>query len=225
MDGVQRMAHGLNHTTAASGGGPRAGDVGRNVGPDAELSDAQPPCVARPAKRLATWHAVTVIAVPWHPAIPGSRLAQSIGRAGLRGYAAGIRGCLAGAFAMPAIPTVEEKHMVQAIRFHQTGGPEVLHWKRSGQRPRPRAGARAPRAVGLNFIDTYHRSGLYPLPLPSVSGSKAPGWSRRSARCDWPRRRRPRRLCRQPAGRLQRMRNMPTGCWKLPGHRLPSARP
>lgn len=66
--------------------------------------------------------------------------------------------------------------MSHAIRFHQTGGPEVLQWE-SVALPPPAAGEARIRqhAVGLNFIDTYHRSGLYPLPLPSGLGAEAAG--------------------------------------------------
>ncbi len=63
-----------------------------------------------------------------------------------------------------------------AIRIHRTGGPEVLQIE---DLP---AGAPGPgqvrvrhTAVGVNFIDTYHRSGLYPLSLPSGLGSEAAG--------------------------------------------------
>ena len=66
--------------------------------------------------------------------------------------------------------------MVHAIRFHETGGPEVLRWETV------EVGAPAPgqvrvrhEAVGLNFIDTYHRTGLYPLPLPSGIGLEGAG--------------------------------------------------
>lgn len=63
-----------------------------------------------------------------------------------------------------------------AIRFHQTGGPEVLRWEEV-EVGAPAAGEARVRhaAVGLNYIDTYHRSGLYPLPLPSGIGLEAAG--------------------------------------------------
>ena len=66
--------------------------------------------------------------------------------------------------------------MTQAIRIHQTGGPEVLSWD-SVELPAPGAGEATVRhaAVGLNFIDTYHRTGLYPLPLPSGIGLEGAG--------------------------------------------------
>lgn len=66
--------------------------------------------------------------------------------------------------------------MPHAIRIHQTGGPEVLRWE-SVDLPAPGAGEATVRhhAVGLNFIDTYHRTGLYPLPLPSGIGLEGAG--------------------------------------------------
>jgi len=66
--------------------------------------------------------------------------------------------------------------MPNAIRIHQTGGPEVLQWE-SVVVGEPGAGEARVRhtAVGLNYIDTYHRSGLYKLPLPSGIGVEAAG--------------------------------------------------
>jgi len=66
--------------------------------------------------------------------------------------------------------------MTHAIRFHQTGGPDVLRWEEIAV-PAPAAGEVTVRhaAVGLNFIDIYHRSGLYPLPLPSGIGLEGAG--------------------------------------------------
>ncbi len=66
--------------------------------------------------------------------------------------------------------------MVQAIRFHKTGGPEVLCWE-SVEVGAPGPGQARVRheAVGLNFIDTYHRTGLYPVPLPSGIGLEGAG--------------------------------------------------
>lgn len=66
--------------------------------------------------------------------------------------------------------------MPHAIRFEQTGGPEVLRWEEVtvGE---PAAGEARVRhhAVGLNYIDTYHRSGLYPVALPSGIGLEGAG--------------------------------------------------
>jgi len=66
--------------------------------------------------------------------------------------------------------------MTHAIRIHQTGGPEVLRWEEVVIAA-PAAGEATVRhhAVGLNFIDTYHRTGLYPLPLPSGIGLEGAG--------------------------------------------------
>ena len=65
----------------------------------------------------------------------------------------------------------------RAIRIHEHGGPEVLKFE-SVDLPEPGEGEARVRhtAIGLNFIDTYHRSGLYPLPaLPSGIGMEAAG--------------------------------------------------
>lgn len=63
-----------------------------------------------------------------------------------------------------------------SFTLRQTGGPEVLEAEHIDV-PRPGPGEVLVRheAVGLNFIDTYHRSGLYKLPLPSGLGSEAAG--------------------------------------------------
>jgi NADPH2:quinone reductase len=66
--------------------------------------------------------------------------------------------------------------MSKAIRFHRTGGPEVLQLDdiEVGDPADGQARVRN-TAIGLNFIDTYHRSGLYPMPLPSGIGLEAAG--------------------------------------------------
>jgi NADPH2:quinone reductase len=66
--------------------------------------------------------------------------------------------------------------MPHAIRFTKTGGPEVLQWEEV-QVPAPAAGEVIVenKAIGLNYIDTYHRTGLYPMPLPSGIGLEAAG--------------------------------------------------
>src|SRR5215210_1926546 len=66
--------------------------------------------------------------------------------------------------------------MAQAIRFAKTGGPEVLEWQQVDV-GKPGQGQVRLRhtAVGLNYIDTYQRSGIYPMPLPSGLGSEAAG--------------------------------------------------
>lgn len=64
----------------------------------------------------------------------------------------------------------------KAIRIHKTGGPEVLAYEEIDL-AEPGAGEIRVRnkAIGLNFIETYFRSGLYPVPLPFVLGSEAAG--------------------------------------------------
>jgi NADPH2:quinone reductase len=66
--------------------------------------------------------------------------------------------------------------MSKAIRIHETGGPEVLRWENVDVGT-PGEGEVLLRqtAVGLNYIDTYHRSGLYPLALPAILGREAAG--------------------------------------------------
>lgn len=67
--------------------------------------------------------------------------------------------------------------MTHAIRIHETGGPEVLRWEtvEVGD-PGPGEARVRHAAVGLNFIDVYHRSGLYPVSeLPSGIGLEAAG--------------------------------------------------
>jgi NADPH2:quinone reductase len=66
--------------------------------------------------------------------------------------------------------------MVKVIRFHRTGGPEVLQLEDRAVGD-PGAGEARVRhtAIGVNFVDTYHRSGLYPLPLPSGIGVEGAG--------------------------------------------------
>ncbi len=65
---------------------------------------------------------------------------------------------------------------MKAIRFSKTGGPEVLDYVDVDLPPPGRGQARVKHTVvGVNFIDTYHRTGLYKLPLPSGLGSEAAG--------------------------------------------------
>jgi NADPH2:quinone reductase len=66
--------------------------------------------------------------------------------------------------------------MVKAIQFKKAGGPEVLEMT-DVDLAAPGAGEIQVKhtAIGLNFIDTYHRSGLYPLPLPSNIGMEGAG--------------------------------------------------
>jgi NADPH2:quinone reductase len=64
----------------------------------------------------------------------------------------------------------------KAIRIHEFGGPDVLRWEEVDV-PDPGEGEAQVRhtAIGLNFIDTYHRTGLYPADLPAGLGSEAAG--------------------------------------------------
>jgi NADPH2:quinone reductase len=67
--------------------------------------------------------------------------------------------------------------MAKAIIMHQTGGPEVLGWEEYDPgEPGPGEVLLRHQAVGLNYIDIYHRSGLYPLPsLPGIPGMEGGG--------------------------------------------------
>ena len=69
-----------------------------------------------------------------------------------------------------------------AIRFHEIGGPEKLIWEEV-EVGEPGQGEILLRqtAIGLNYIDTYHRNGLYPVPCPRASGSRPRPWWRKSA--------------------------------------------
>lgn len=65
---------------------------------------------------------------------------------------------------------------MKAIRFHQHGGAEVLQWEEVELPPLGPQDVRLRQtAVGVNFIDVYQRTGLYPRPLPSGLGSEAAG--------------------------------------------------
>lgn len=66
--------------------------------------------------------------------------------------------------------------MAQAVRFYETGGPEVLRWETAevGE-PGPGEVRIRHEAVGLNFADTYFRTGLYPAALPAGMGVEAAG--------------------------------------------------
>jgi NADPH:quinone reductase len=66
--------------------------------------------------------------------------------------------------------------MPHAIRIDETGGPEKMRWQEVAP-TKPGAGEVLVRntAIGVNFIDTYHRSGLYPMPLPATLGMEGAG--------------------------------------------------
>jgi NADPH2:quinone reductase len=66
--------------------------------------------------------------------------------------------------------------MTHAIRFQKPGGPEVLQWEEvEVGKPGPGEARVRNTAVGLNYVDTYVRSGLYPAPLPSGLGAEGAG--------------------------------------------------
>jgi NADPH2:quinone reductase len=66
--------------------------------------------------------------------------------------------------------------MTRVVKIEKIGGPEVLKLETiSLKKPAPEEVAIEHKAIGLNFIDTYHRSGLYPLELPSGIGAEAAG--------------------------------------------------
>ncbi|MFO1118284.1 MAG: quinone oxidoreductase [Beijerinckiaceae bacterium] len=66
--------------------------------------------------------------------------------------------------------------MVKAIRVHQTGGPEVLSYE-DVDVPAPGAGEIQirQRAIGVNYLDIYFRTGAYPSPLPFIPGNEGAG--------------------------------------------------
>jgi NADPH2:quinone reductase len=66
--------------------------------------------------------------------------------------------------------------MPKAIRLHRVGGPEELRWEESDPgRPGPGEVLLRHTAIGLNYIDVYDRTGLYPMPLPAGLGREAAG--------------------------------------------------
>jgi NADPH:quinone reductase len=66
--------------------------------------------------------------------------------------------------------------MVHAIRIHEQGGPDVLRWEEiEVGKPGPGEVRIRHTAVGLNYVDTYLRGGVYPMPLPSGLGGEGAG--------------------------------------------------
>ena len=66
--------------------------------------------------------------------------------------------------------------MTRIVKIEKTGGPEVLKIENIKiSDPGPNDALIETKAIGLNYIDTYHRSGSYPLPLPSGIGVEASG--------------------------------------------------
>jgi NADPH2:quinone reductase len=71
---------------------------------------------------------------------------------------------------------LKDANMTHAIRIHETGGPEVLKWEEVAvANPRPDEARIRQTAAGLNFIDVYHRTGMYPMELPSTIGMEGAG--------------------------------------------------
>ena len=66
--------------------------------------------------------------------------------------------------------------MTRIVKIEKTGGPEILKFEAiTLEKPGPDEVLIEHKAIGLNYIDTYHRSGLYPLELPSGIGGEASG--------------------------------------------------
>jgi NADPH2:quinone reductase len=66
--------------------------------------------------------------------------------------------------------------MTRVVKIEKTGGPEVLKLETVNlEKPAPEEVTIEHKAIGLNFIDTYHRSGLYPIELPSGIGAEGSG--------------------------------------------------
>ena len=66
--------------------------------------------------------------------------------------------------------------MTRVVKIEKTGGPEVLKLETINlKKPSPEEVTIEHKAIGLNFIDTYHRSGLYPLELPTGIGAEGSG--------------------------------------------------
>ena len=66
--------------------------------------------------------------------------------------------------------------MTRIVKIEKTGGPEVLKLETINlKKPAPEEVTIEHKAIGLNFIDTYHRSGLYPLELPTGIGGEGAG--------------------------------------------------
>ena len=66
--------------------------------------------------------------------------------------------------------------MTRIVKIEKTGGPEVLKLQTVDlKKPSPEEVTIEHKAIGLNFIDTYHRSGLYPIELPSSIGAEGSG--------------------------------------------------
>ena len=66
--------------------------------------------------------------------------------------------------------------MPKAMRFHKQGGPEVLQLDEVAlAEPGPGQARVRHTAIGVNFVDVYQRSGLYPMQVPQVAGNEGAG--------------------------------------------------
>jgi NADPH2:quinone reductase len=66
--------------------------------------------------------------------------------------------------------------MAKAVRYHKQGGPEVLQYEDVAVGEPGQGQVRIRHtAIGVNFVDTYQRSGLYPMQLPAVAGNEGAG--------------------------------------------------
>ena len=66
--------------------------------------------------------------------------------------------------------------MTKVVKIEKNGGPEVLEIKKVDiENPKPEEVLIEQKAIALNYIDTYHRTGSYPLPLPTGIGLEAAG--------------------------------------------------
>ena len=112
--------------------------------------------------------------------------------------------------------------MANRIVVHQHGGPEVLQYE-AYDVPAPGAGRSrwsATTAIGLNFIDVYLRTGLYPAPLPLTPGMEGAGVVEAVGAGVTDVQAGPaRRLCRAPIGRLRRS---PRHAGRRAGRRCPT---
>jgi NADPH:quinone reductase len=101
--------------------------------------------------------------------------------------------------------------MPYAIRFEQPGGPEVLKYVEVEVPPPGPGEARVRQAaIGVNFIDTYHRSGLYPVPTPSGLGTEAAGTVEAvGSNVDWVKPGDRVAYCTSPVGAYSTERNVP----------------
>src|SRR5258706_12248519 len=66
--------------------------------------------------------------------------------------------------------------MAKAVRYHKQGGPEVMQYEDVAVGEPAQGQVRIKHtAIGVNFVDTYQRSGLYPMQLPQVAGNEGAG--------------------------------------------------